>query len=611
MIDLIKLEFSEAHKMPSFVIPSGGKFVKAGLTNEYFDYLIELFYRAPIHAAIIKNKVAFVAGSGVRIAEYSTEVDRVKAERIADDIAELALQLAFDYEIFNSFAVNLYRSPLTGKVIKYEKEKLNFLRIDASLENAIKSTEWTRYTSLKETFTSPYNRIPKGAVELPLVELISNESGIYWHRDSNSALKVYPLPTYAAGMAAIETDAEIKNFNLNNIRTGFSAGMMINLFNGEPSPEAKRQIEAAIRRKVSGTDNAGEILINYATDKEHAAEAIPLRSNDLAEQYLNLEQSVRDAIMSAHQATSPMLFGIRVPGTLGGRSEYIEAYEAFNNIYANQRRRTLEKFINELIAEMGINAIFEINNIPPISTNPSFSDIKDSLTKNEIRAAGGYAELEEDGEEAETFSAENADDVLFAYLSTMGIDDCEGDEGEAIESFEHATQLEAAYFAQFDNVADRLDTEQKRVYDLLKEKKPISINVIAEKAGISRERALSIIEDLQKRNIINAKVIESRGKIMITPIVIETEIKQPSRGVEIRYKYTGPEDEKNREFCAELLKLNKIYTLNEIKAMNNGMKEFNTDVFSYRGGWYTIPNTNGERRRPSCRHTWRQKVVKI
>ena len=63
----------------------------------------------------------------------------------------------------------------------------------------------------------------------------------------------------------------------------------------------------------------------------------------------------------------------------------------------------------------------------------------------------------------------------------------------------------------------------------------------------------------------------------------------------VRYIYTGPQDEKNRSFCGEILALNRIYTEEEIV---NGLSnpEFgNYSIFDYKGSY-------------GCRHTWKRQI---
>ena len=62
-----------------------------------------------------------------------------------------------------------------------------------------------------------------------------------------------------------------------------------------------------------------------------------------------------------------------------------------------------------------------------------------------------------------------------------------------------------------------------------------------------------------------------------------------------------------RPFCRNLIQLsaNRSWTIEDIRAMNNGM---GLDVFTSRGGWRTLPDTNIHV--PFCRHVWQQRLVR-
>jgi hypothetical protein len=89
---------------------------------------------------------------------------------------------------------------------------------------------------------------------------------------------------------------------------------------------------------------------------------------------------------------------------------------------------------------------------------------------------------------------------------------------------------------------------------------------------------------------------------------ISTTDKETLIEFETKWKYAGPQDSKNRSFCAEMLKLNKIYTREEIDNLNNDMKEYNTDVWKYKGGWYHNPEF--DQNFPQCRHWFAQVIVR-
>ena len=92
---------------------------------------------------------------------------------------------------------------------------------------------------------------------------------------------------------------------------------------------------------------------------------------------------------------------------------------------------------------------------------------------------------------------------------------------------------------------------------------------------------------------------------LFTAEQVDEEIK-----IEILYSYEvrpefGPDKliPGSRDFCRELITLDRLYTRQEINAIS---AEVGRDVWSYRGGWYHNPKTGVNT--PSCRHTWMQNV---
>lgn len=86
----------------------------------------------------------------------------------------------------------------------------------------------------------------------------------------------------------------------------------------------------------------------------------------------------------------------------------------------------------------------------------------------------------------------------------------------------------------------------------------------------------------------------------------------PTTGYEIRWSYDlrsgvdGPKvlpDGRTRDFCTNLLRANKLYTIEEIRKMDNG---FGLSVFDYGGGFWTQPDGSVS---PRCRHAWYQNII--
>jgi hypothetical protein len=68
---------------------------------------------------------------------------------------------------------------------------------------------------------------------------------------------------------------------------------------------------------------------------------------------------------------------------------------------------------------------------------------------------------------------------------------------------------------------------------------------------------------------------------------------------EVRYKYVGPRDDKNRQFCTEVLDADLIYRKEDIDMMSfrgeNPMSKKNYSIFNYKGSY-------------NCRHAWVRQI---
>ena len=86
-------------------------------------------------------------------------------------------------------------------------------------------------------------------------------------------------------------------------------------------------------------------------------------------------------------------------------------------------------------------------------------------------------------------------------------------------------------------------------------------------------------------------------------------IEIPASRFQVRYSYrTRPNVPdpitQSRAFCVKLLELNRSYSREDIDNISNRVDR---DVWKYRGGWYTNPETGATT--PFCRHEWIQQLV--
>lgn len=634
-----------SHKTPDFIEGnSGQEYILYGKDNSYPDYLIYLYNSSALHGAIIEGKTRFIKGQGLKNIHEEPKVDAfIESPNVLDDSDELLSKIIKDRRIFGGYAIKVVW--IAGQPrfyhIAYDSVRTNKYKSKYYVSN-----EWTRGQSLARTFKSRKN-MPNDVIEYPPYNpTIRVGEQIFYVVDYRPQTKVYTLPEYIGCMAAIDNDIEISNFQLNNTKTGFSSGGMMTFFNGQPDNETKEGMIAELKENTTGSDNAGNIYLNFATPDEKSPEFTSFKPNDLDKQFEQLDKNVNQKILTGHGVTSPMLFGIKTEGQLGGSTELKEAWTIFTTNYVAPKQEEFNKELSYLLYSSGVSNYKESVEIIPLD---EYADEIDSaelikaLTKDEIRNIA----LKKFGVKADMSIKEDllttlnqisplvANKILNSLsknqiLAMIGLPPIEG--GEVIEDEDAVIQEQPTQLSKSEQMttklkkslasihtdnyefAETLTDDEKKLLDYVKKKDKLDIKEATSRLKIN---VAKVLEGLIERNIIAGDYIgtEKNPELRIKKIQPPREIGEDVR-VETRWFYAGPDDSKVREFCREMLDASnrdgskpKLYTREQIDLLQNDMEEFNVDVWKYNGGWYHDPDTNTNY--PKCRHYWQQKQVII
>jgi hypothetical protein len=426
---------------------------------------------------------------------------------------------------------------------------------------------------------------------------------LYYCKDYRPTLKTYPLPDYIAAVPYIEVDVEIANYHRANIQNEFFFGGILNFNNGVPTDEEQKDLVRRINRKHQGTNNAGRWIINFSDGADKAPNVIPIQPNDLDKQFDILNKTVQEELFVAHRVTSPMLLGIKTEGQLGGRTEMVDAYKLFDLNEIKPDQQHFEELFNYFAAINGAINAYEV--LPLDLPSPTLSE--DTLvkvaTESELRIMLGLPAEKPTNEvvveEKQTFAKEWAKDIeVFAQFGESADDFIELSSRsvqlfEDVEIFERT--LESVELELIDEGRQKFaeieanTPEENKVLEYVK-KNPISTKAnIARETGLTESQVETIINSLRAASVLSlvegAWSINNKRPSKALVDRIADEIKS----LEVKYKYTGPKDSKNREFCAALLDLNKVYTRKEIDTIS---KRVGYNVWNKRGGWQTIKGTD-------------------
>ena len=566
--------------LPVFKENKAKGYVTFGADNLYPEFLIELFNKSPKHNAIVSSKASYVAGIGTKIDGQNT-VDIAKAEakckaiNAYETLDEVKNKIAYDFELFNGFALEIIWNK--AKTAIAEIYHLPFKNIRKGLEgDYVYCTDWTDRKA-EQIHYQPFNSTTR------------ESKSIYYCQYYRPGQGEYPLPDYVGALKYIEVDTEISNYYLNSIKNGFTAQTHIQLFKGIPTPEEARATARRFKENYQGTDNAGGLIIQYNDPQEKESVISNLQPSDFDKQFDLLNKTVQQEIFVAHKVNSPMLFGVRVEGQLGGRSEMIEAYEMFQQSYIEPRQQKIDNsltYLFEFISPVRLETI----NKPPVGIDYVALYTAGVLTQNEARRELGFDEIEPTVAPVK-LSAENP----------FGWDD-ERDLAVFMKYGEPAENFEPMKF-------DFADAIEQAILNVLKENKGLQVGDIV---NITKLDPQVVVDTIAKLN--DAKLIKGYNEgLEVTPKGLD-EIKQLKSEIVVRYKYAlapgmtgGMIIPGSRDFCRQIDRSNRVYSRADIDAMS-AQSETGIDVWSRRGGWYhdKVRDVNV----PQCRHIWQQQLLR-
>ena len=564
--------------LPVFKENKAKGYVTFGADNLYPEFLIELFNKTPKHNAIVSSKASYISGVGTKVFGQNT-VDIAKAEakikaiNAYETLDQVKTKIAYDLELFNGYCLEIIWNK--AKTAIAEIYHIPFKNIRKGLEGEyVYCEDWTDRKA-EQVHYQPFNTTTR------------ESKSLYYCQFYRPGQGEYPLPDYVGALKYIEVDTEISNYYLNSIKNGFTAQTHIQLFKGIPTPEEARATARRFKENYQGTDNAGGLIIQYNDPQEKESVISNLQPSDFDKQFDLLNKTVQQEIFVAHKVNSPMLFGVRVEGQLGGRSEMIEAYEMFQQSYIEPRQQKIDDtltYLFEFIAPVRLETI----NKPPIGVDYVALFTAGLLTQNEARKELGFEEIEKTP-------------VAMSSQNPFGWDD-ERDLAVFMKYGEPAENFEPMKF-------DFASAIESAILNVLKENKGLQIGDIV---NITKLDPQVVVDTIAKLN--DAKLIKGYNQgLEVTPKGLD-EISQLQTEIVVRYKYSvapgisgGLIIPGSREFCRQIVQSNRVYSRADIDAMS-AQSETGIDVWSRRGGWYHDPVRDVNV--PQCRHIWQQQLLR-
>lgn len=378
--------------LPIYKEVKGKDWIYYGERNDYPNYLLRIYNNSAKHNAIVTGKVDYICGNGWDVksddpmakAKAYGMIDKVNSSE--ESLNELTKKITTDLTIFGGYYLQVIWTKATGEIAELYHVDYYKVRTNADNSEFYVSDNWIKNDNVNprpdfEAFPAfdPNNR---------------TGSQILYFKEYRAGANTYSLPDYRGAISYIELDISIGEYHLNTINNGMFSSKLINLNGGKVSQEEEDRIERQFKDKFSGSKNAGKFMLAFNDSKENEPSIVDLSGTELDKHFDLLNKTVQQEIFSGHKVTSPMLFGVKTEGQLGGRAELREASELFQNTYVNAKQRSLEETINYLYKFNDLTAKLELRKTEPINFEFSEAIISANMTQEEIREKLGLSPIE-------------------------------------------------------------------------------------------------------------------------------------------------------------------------------------------------------------------------
>lgn len=652
---LVKVTFDQAQQ-PRFEEKKGKNYVEFGAKNDYSSYLIDLFGESPKHGAIIKGKVNYIFGKGF---EDLPKPANTKGE----SWNQIMKRSILDDELHGGFYLQVIWNAL-GQIADVYQIEFQKVRVSKDLQCFYVKDDWNKSDFKEKAREYPaFNVNDRKGAQILFIKQYNPKSDIYplpsYFQGLNYIESDIQVSRHILGNAKKNFVAtKLINFNNGLPQEEEQAEVERDLKRKFANSEGDRVVIAFNPSKENAVDivDLGETSLtkedftninNLIQQEIFACHQVtsPTLFGIKTEGQLGARNEIRDAYqifqntyVNERQQEHEQIFN-KLMNLAGIEGEWkiapveplsFEFSEAI--MAANMTRDEIREKLG-LKSEMDAPAASGTPTATPmVQANDAIKNLSGRQYQNVMRIVrqfstgkinkpqaalmlkSGFGFTDED---VNTFLGidEDPNTEMHAFESMQ--DDLLLNEfgacGDNVEDFEVISTHEAK---NFDFFADaELDKLKANILDLISKDKKITPEVMAK--VLSRDVAVinTAISALQKEgylkilgtelNILNPKYKPLVSELTTPLFKIPGGDKSTTTQVLIRYTYAGPEDDRNRRFCAHMLKLakTKIWSRADIESIS---ARLGYSVWDRRGGWFTEPNGN---HRPYCRHRWEVKVV--
>ena len=504
---------------PELTESKDGDYVQYGDKNSYYKFLIDRYTNSATNNAVINGVSRLIYGKGLTALDAASKPNDY-ASFITMFKSEDVRKLVIDLKMLGQCAMQVLYSKDHKKVISVQHISVHLIcpekcNKEGKIANYYYSDNWD---NVKEY----------APIKVPAFNTSTKDTEILFVKPYSVGMKYFSGVDYQGGLPYATLEEEIAQYLITEVQNSFSGTKIVNVNGGRYTDEQQDDISNKIKSSLTGSKGQ-KVIVAFNENQELATTVVDIPLNEAAKHYEYLSTESRDKILTAHNITSPLMFGI-ITGTgfSSNADELATSMTAFDN--------TIVRSFQDLLID-AFDSILAFNNITlklHFKTLNPFEKPIDAVAQVETALSSQKSALQIILDECE--DAEQKDWII-------------------VDSREVELEDE-------DVLNNHIDTLNSELHEKLNKQTVLSKLVTLVKTGVARPTAISKQDELVKE-----------------------------RYFKVRYRYTGNKSPE-REFCKAMMSANKLYRIEDLNKMefevvNPGFGEFGTNTYSvlkYKGG---------------------------
>lgn len=369
-VNPISTNLETMNAKPKYKVVDGLEYLKFGNSDDVDVMFDKLMYKSATHSGIVTKKAKMITGSGLMVNHEMRGTKNAKIGALIKhagganvSLYEIMTKASFEYTRTGAFGIIVdFGTAKDGKTIPDGIVKMQV--VPARNMRFQKPTDGTsNYTHMvyKKSFKSGGAEL-EPAESIPLFDPFGNEPRqLLYVKNPYSLLDSYGTPNWIGAFNFIEADYEFGKAIENAAKNGFAPKTHITMIGRNMSKEERRKSAENIATKLSGSEGE-QVVVSFVGKQDDAPRIENLEISNL-DKTIDVMSNLNDAkILTAHNITSPALFGVMTAGKLGGTgTEMLSAYKLFKATETVPDRKIILSAFESLFSVTELaDVIFEI-----------------------------------------------------------------------------------------------------------------------------------------------------------------------------------------------------------------------------------------------------------